>query len=65
MQQQGQVFKLKTKDSNGRVLWAYRYRVGGRGSKRIQRGGFQTELEAYEDPGADAGIVAPRQGTRK
>jgi integrase len=48
MQQQGQVFKLKTKDAEGQALWAYRYRIGGRGSKRIQRGGFRTEREARE-----------------
>jgi integrase len=28
--------------------WAYRYRVGGRGSKRVQRGGFASEQAAAE-----------------
>jgi hypothetical protein len=34
--QQGQVFKLKTKDADGKPLWAYRYRLEGRGSARPQ-----------------------------
>jgi hypothetical protein len=32
----------------GETRWAYRYRVGGRGSRRIQRGGFATEQAAVE-----------------
>jgi hypothetical protein len=28
------------------TLWAYRYRVRGRGSKRVQRGGFASEEDA-------------------
>jgi hypothetical protein len=44
--QQGQVFKLKSKASEGRSLWAYRYRLEGRGSKRIQVGGFASQAEA-------------------
>jgi integrase len=44
--QQGQVFQLK---SNGNAAcWAYRYRVGGRGSRRVQRGGYQSERAATE-----------------
>jgi hypothetical protein len=31
-----------------RALWAYRYRVGGRGSRRVQRGGFASERDARE-----------------
>lgn len=46
MVQQGQVFKLKTKDADRRPLWAYRYRVQGRGSQRIQVGGFATRTDA-------------------
>jgi integrase len=46
MQQQGQVIRLKTKSPQGGCLWAFRYRVGGRGSRRVQRGGFQTEEAA-------------------
>jgi len=46
MIQQGQVFKLKTRGSDGRPLWAYRYRLEGRGSERPQVGGFVTQAEA-------------------
>lgn len=28
--------------------WAYRYRVGGRGSRRVQRSGFSSELAATQ-----------------
>jgi integrase len=48
MLQQGQVFTLTTRGADGQTLWAYRYRVGGRGSKRVQRGGFQTERDARD-----------------
>jgi hypothetical protein len=46
MVQHGQVFKLKTKGASGRPLWAYRYRLQGRGSQRIQVGGFATRIDA-------------------
>ena len=46
MIQQGQVFKLKTKGPDGQPLWAYRYRLEGRGSERPQVGGFTTRAEA-------------------
>jgi integrase len=46
MVQQGQVFKLKTKSAGGRPVWAYRYRLQGRESKRIQVGGFPTRTDA-------------------
>jgi hypothetical protein len=42
MAQQGQVFPLAGQGKDG-TRWAYRYRVGGRGSKRVQRGGFASE----------------------
>jgi hypothetical protein len=32
MIQQGQVFKSKAKGPDGQPLWAYRYRIEGRGS---------------------------------
>jgi hypothetical protein len=48
MSQQGQVFELKTTSSDGSSLWAYRYRDGGRGSRRVQRGGFASERAASE-----------------
>ena len=38
MVQQGQVVKLKAKGANGQALWAYRYRLEGRGSSRPQVG---------------------------
>jgi integrase len=48
MLQQGQVFELETRDPAGNKLWAYRYRTGGRDSRRIQRGGFASKREAAE-----------------
>jgi integrase len=46
MIQQGQVFKLKAKGTDGEPLWAYRYRDAGRGSTRRQVGGFTRRTEA-------------------
>jgi integrase len=46
--QQGQVFRLKSSQGDGTSLWAYRYRIAGRGSKRVQRGGFASETDASE-----------------
>ena len=48
MVQQGQVFELARRGQGGERLWAYRYRIGGRGSRRAQRGGFASELDARE-----------------
>jgi integrase len=47
MAQQGQVFPLAGQEKDG-TRSAYRYRVGGRGSKRVQRGGFASEQAAAE-----------------
>jgi hypothetical protein len=44
--QQGQVFKLQARCAEGEPLWAYRYRVAGRGSARLQVGGFSSKAEA-------------------
>jgi hypothetical protein len=44
--QQGQVFERKRRSRDGNVLWAFRYRIGGRGSRRVQRGGFSSEQGA-------------------
>jgi integrase len=44
--QQGQVFKLQATCAEGEPLWAYRYRVAGRGSARLQVGGFSSRAEA-------------------
>lgn len=46
MIQQGQVFKLKARSAEGEPLWAYRYRVAGRDSARLQVGGFCSRSEA-------------------
>jgi integrase len=46
--QQGQLFRMKRTGREGEPLWAYRYRLGGRGSKRVQRGGFESERDAGE-----------------
>ena len=42
MLQQGQVFRLSG-HTEEKSVWAYRYRIGGRGSRRVQRGGFASE----------------------
>src|ERR671930_465070 len=39
---------MKRAGREGEPLWAYRYRLGGRGSKRVQRGGFGSEQDAAE-----------------
>src|SRR5215207_6807484 len=46
--QHGQILELKTTGPGGQRLWAYRYRLDGRGSPRIQRGGYLTADEAHE-----------------
>ena len=48
MVQQGQTIELTRRGPNGERLWAYRYRTGGRDSKRIQRGGFASEQDARD-----------------
>jgi integrase len=48
MSQQGQLFRIKRTGRDGEPLWAYRYRLGGRGSKRVQRGGFASERDAAQ-----------------
>ena len=48
LSQQGQVIRLKRAGRGGEPLWAYRYRMGGRDSKRVQRGGFASERDATE-----------------
>ena len=51
MAQQGQVFELRRQGADGRTVWAYRYRMGGRGSRRVQRGGFVSDQAAAEAGG--------------
>ena len=48
MVQQGQLIELTRRGRGGEPLWAYRSRAGGRGSKRVQRGGFASEQDARE-----------------
>jgi hypothetical protein len=48
--QQGQVLKLTGHSADGASVCAYRYRVGGRRSRRVQRGGFESEQAAGEAP---------------
>jgi integrase len=48
MVQQGQTFELRRRGASGERLWAYRYRAGGRDSKRVQRGGFASEQDARD-----------------
>jgi integrase len=48
MVQQGQTIELTRRGADGRPLWAYRYRTGGRDSKRVQRGGFASEQDARD-----------------
>jgi integrase len=48
MPQQGHLIRLKRRGREGEPLWAYRYRMAGRGSKRVQRGGFASDRDAAE-----------------
>src|SRR5437762_8024241 len=48
MVQQGQTIELTRRGADGRPLWAFRYRTGGRDSKRVQRGGFACEQDARD-----------------
>lgn len=48
MVQQGQIFELTRRAANGERLWAYRYRTGGRDSRRVQKGGFVSADDARE-----------------
>src|SRR5438046_5336434 len=48
MVQQGQTIELTRRGLGGKPLWAYRYRTGGRDSKRVQRGEFASEQDARD-----------------
>jgi DNA-binding CsgD family transcriptional regulator len=63
MRQQGQVFAMKSNRSSGAPLWGYRYRTGGRGSRRVQRGGFVSERDASESLGRALERVRRANGT--
>ncbi len=62
MKQQGQVFELKTRSHGGEAVWAYRYRIAGRDSRRLQRGGFKTEQAAREALERALGQLRREQG---
>src|SRR5438105_4014716 len=48
MVQQGQTFELTRCGPDGERLWAYRYRTGGRDSKRVQRSRFASKQDARD-----------------
>src|SRR5438093_3758156 len=62
MKQQGQVFELKTRSHGGEAVWAYRYRIAGRDSRRLQRGGFKSERAAREALERALGRLRREQG---
>ena len=47
MVQQGQTIELTRRGPGGERLWAYRFRTGGRDSKRVQRGGSYLCSDLY------------------
>jgi len=59
MAQHGQVFRLKARRSDGKALWAYRYRLNGRRSRRPQVGGFATRTEAERALGRELARLRP------
>lgn len=61
--QHGQIFELKATGPAGQPLWAYRYRLDGRGSRRIQRGGYASADDA-RDPLQRALTAAQRRKGR-
>ena len=65
MTQQGQVFKLASVTSDGHEQWAYRYRVSGRGSKRVQHGGFASEQDAQAALKRELEKLRRRNGTAR
>ena len=62
MIQQGQVFKLMAKGTDGEPLWAYRYRLEGRSSARPQVGGFASRAEAQKALRKALDRVGPGRG---
>jgi len=59
--QHGQVLMLKRGAARGEPVWAYRYRTGGRDSRRLQRGGFASEREARLALERELALVRRRQ----
>jgi len=62
MNQHDQVFKLRSKGRDGQPLWAYRYRLEGRGSARPQVGGFASRAEAEKALRKVLGRLGPDAG---
>ena len=66
MVQQGQTIALTRRGAGGERLWAYRYRTGGRDSRRVQRGGFASEQDARVRSSASSsgfdGIAGSHEG---
>jgi integrase len=60
--QHGQILELKSTGPDGQRLWAYRYRVDGRGSRRIQRGGYASADDAREALGRALTATQRRKG---
>ena len=49
MVQQGQTIELTRRGAGGERLWAYRYRTGGRDSRRVQRSSL-TMIDRHYGP---------------
>ena len=60
MIQEGQVSKLKAKGRDGQPMWAYRYRLDGRGSARSEdlRVGLRRRKALREGRSSGAGRVS-------
>jgi hypothetical protein len=50
------VFELKRKNREGQPLWGYRYRLAGRGSRRVQQGGFAFEQMRQQHLSASSSV---------
>jgi hypothetical protein len=61
MAQHGQVLTLKARRSDGKVLWAYRYRLNGRRSKRPQVGGFAAPRRSGRSDRRSRGFARERR----
>jgi hypothetical protein len=64
VRQQGQLFELRSTGRSGRPTWTYRYRLGGRDSRRVQRGGFTSRADAREALERELHIVRRRRRAR-
>ncbi len=54
---------MKSNGPTGTPLWGFRYRIGGRGSRRVQRGGFISEQDATEALGRSLERLRRANGT--